>query len=89
MLLTMTSRNITITSKNQITIPADIVRDMQLSTHRRLNLRKRGNELILKAEPELNDQLQKIWAQLPHFQGTTTDEELKHTTKEARVNKKP
>jgi AbrB family looped-hinge helix DNA binding protein len=85
----MTTRNITITSKNQITIPADIVRDMRLGTHRRLSLRKRDGELILKPEPELKDQLQKIWSQLPTFQGTTNDKELKRTTKETWVNKTP
>ncbi|HEY1645343.1 MAG TPA: AbrB/MazE/SpoVT family DNA-binding domain-containing protein [Candidatus Saccharimonadales bacterium] len=85
----MTTRNVTITSKNQITLPADLVRDMRLKTHRRLSIRKRGDELILIPEPELKDQLQKIWDQLPTFQGTTSDKQLKDTTNEAWVNKKP
>ena len=85
----MTTRNVTVTSKNQITIPVDIVRDMGLGTHRRLSIRKRGDELILIAEPELKDKLQKIWDQLPPFQGTSSNEELKQTTKEAWINKTP
>ena len=87
-LLTMTTKYITITSKNQITIPADLVRDMQLNTHRRLSIRKRGDELILKAEPALEDKLGKIWGQLPSFPGTVTDEKLESTTKEAWSSKK-
>lgn len=87
-LLTMTTKNITITSKNQITIPADIVRDMKLNTHRRLSIRKRGDELILRPEPALEDKLGKIWEQLPAFPGTATDEILKSTTKEAWSSKK-
>lgn len=85
----MTTKIITITSKNQITIPADIVRNMQLKRHRRLSIRKQGDELILTAEPELDDKLQKIWDQLPAFQGTSNDDELKRTTKEAWASKSP
>jgi bifunctional DNA-binding transcriptional regulator/antitoxin component of YhaV-PrlF toxin-antitoxin module len=84
----MTTKSVTITSKNQITIPAYLVREMQLSTHRRLSIRKQGNELILKPEPALQDQLQKIWKQLPTFKGTISDEELKRTTREAWADKK-
>jgi len=83
----MTTRNVTITSKNQITIPADFVREMQLKNRRRLSIRRRGDELILVAEPELKDKLQNIWDQLPSFQGTSNDDELKNTTKEAWTNK--
>lgn len=83
----MTTRNVTITSKNQITIPADFVREMQLKNHRRLSIRRRGDELILVAEPELKDKLQNVWDQLPSFQGTSNDDELKNTTIEAWTNK--
>lgn len=83
----MTTRNVTITSKNQITIPADFVREMQLKNRRRLSIRRRGDELILVAEPELKDKLQNVWDQLPSFQGTSNDDELKNTTNEAWSNK--
>jgi len=83
----MTTRNVTITSKNQITIPADFVREMQLKNRRRLSIRRRGDELILVAEPELKDKLQNVWDQLPSFQGTSNDDELKNTTDEAWTNK--
>jgi len=79
----MTTKNITITSKNQITIPADIVRDLKLNQYRRLTIRRHGDELILKAQPDLEEQLSMIWEQLPKFSGTKDDEELKETTREA------
>ena len=83
----MNTKNVTVTSKNQITIPADIVREFQLNKHRRLTIRKRGDELILKAQPDLEEQLSIIWSQLPKFSGTKNDTELKATTTEAWANK--
>jgi bifunctional DNA-binding transcriptional regulator/antitoxin component of YhaV-PrlF toxin-antitoxin module len=83
----MTTKNVTITSKNQITIPAEIVRELQLDKHRSLTIRRHGDELILKAQPDLEDQLSVIWKQLPKFNGTKNDTELKATTTEAWKNK--
>jgi AbrB family looped-hinge helix DNA binding protein len=84
----MTIRNIIITSKNRITIPADILKEMQLNGDRLLSIRSRGNEVILKPEPALKVQLQKIWEQLPPFRGTLSEEDLKYTTQEPIANKK-
>jgi bifunctional DNA-binding transcriptional regulator/antitoxin component of YhaV-PrlF toxin-antitoxin module len=83
----MTTVNITLTSKNQITIPSNIVRDMRLAKHRQLSIRRRGNELILRPEPALADFLPTVWKQLPPFKGTKNDAELKQTTKDAWENK--
>jgi bifunctional DNA-binding transcriptional regulator/antitoxin component of YhaV-PrlF toxin-antitoxin module len=83
----MTTKNITITSKNQITIPAKIVRELQFNKYRQLTIRKRGDELILKAQPGLEEQLSSIWKQLPKFSGTKNDAELKSTTVTAWKNK--
>jgi bifunctional DNA-binding transcriptional regulator/antitoxin component of YhaV-PrlF toxin-antitoxin module len=86
----MTSKNVTITSKNQITLPAEYVRKLHLAKHRRLTIRQRGDELVLKPEPELDveDHFRKLWAQLPKVKGTKTDEQLKKTTREAWARKK-
>ena len=83
----MTTKIIAITSKNQITIPADIVRDLQLNRQRRLTLRRRGDELILKALPDLEEQLSSIWEQLPSAPGTKDNHELKATSEEAWEHK--
>ena len=85
----MNSRNVTITSKNQITIPADIVREFQFGIHRRLTIRKRGDELVLKVQPDLEEQLSTIWKRLPEFSGTENDAKLKATTTKAWGNKNP
>jgi len=84
----MTTKNVTITSKNQITLPAELVRNLKLTKRRRLTIRQRGGELILTPEPELEERLKVIWRQLPPFQGTRTDEELKKTAREAWARKK-
>ena len=83
----MSSKNVTITSKNQITIPAEYVRKLHLNKHRRLTIKQRGDELVLKVEPDLEERLHDVWAQLPAFTGTKTNEELKRTTHEAWSNK--
>lgn len=68
--------NVTITSKNQITLPVDIVRKWNLQGQRRLSIRRRGDELILKPLPSLQSRMRTIWAQLPAITGTATDKEL-------------
>lgn len=74
----MTSKNVTITSKNQITLPAEYVRKLGLQKHRRLTVRQRGDELVLRPEPELDidEHFRKLWAKLPPVKGTKTDKEL-------------
>jgi bifunctional DNA-binding transcriptional regulator/antitoxin component of YhaV-PrlF toxin-antitoxin module len=77
----MTSRNITITSKNQITIPIDLVRKMKLGKNRQLQIRMRGDELVLKQEPPLTELMQPLWDDFhrthPEFPALT-DEDI-HT----------
>lgn len=59
----MTSKSVTITSKNQITLPAEFVRNLNLTKSRKLSLQRRGNTLILK--PQIADdilgRMQKHW----------------------------
>lgn len=84
----MNRLNVTITSKNQITLPAEYVRQMGLSKNRRLNVRQRGDELVLKPEDDIEKHFQKLWAQLPKVAGTKSDAELKRATREAWARKK-
>ena len=84
----MKGKNITITSKNQITIPAEYVRSLKLAKHRQLSIRRRGDELVLKPEPTLEEDLQELWATLPPFKGTRSDKELKHAIREVFTRKK-
>lgn len=86
--LTMSRKIVTLTSKNQITLPVEFVRKLNLAKKRRLLIREDGNQLVLTPEPELSEQLEKIWENLPPFQGSKTDRELTITTREAWSSKK-
>ncbi len=86
--LTMSRKFVTITSKNQITLPSEFVRKLNLDRNRRLLIREDGNQLVLTPEPELREQLEKIWKNLPPFEGAKTDRDLTKTTREAWSSKK-
>ena len=51
----------TITSKNQITIPSHIVRSLKLNRNRRLQIKQRGNDIVLTPLPSLEDSLKPVW----------------------------
>ena len=61
----MTTGIITLTSKNQISLPAAYVRKINLPPSRRFTYRQRGDEIILKPEPSLQEALAEIREQLP------------------------
>ncbi len=84
----MTEKIITITSKNQITLPAEYVRQLKLTKNRQLKITAKNGKLVLRPEPSLRQRLERHWQTLPSFQGTKTDEELKRTSREAWANKK-
>lgn len=78
----MKSSKVTITSKNQITIPAQFVRDMHLQRNRQVKVRQQGNELILTPLPSLGEALKPVWkAGAPSIKGALTDDELKAATR--------
>lgn len=76
---------VTITSKNQITLPAAIVRKMKLEKTRRLRITEKKGKLELTPEPSLQERLEKFWKTLPPFEGTKTEEELKRAIQESVV----
>lgn len=78
---------VTITSKNQITLPAALVRKLKLEKNRQLKLTENKGKLELTPQPSLEERMQKFWQSLPAFEGTKTDEELKRTSSEAWANK--
>ncbi len=51
----------TITSKNQITIPASIVRKLKLNRNRHMQVKQRGNDIILTPLPTLAESLEPVW----------------------------
>lgn len=74
--------NITITSKNQITLPAEYVRHMKLSKSRQLTVRRRGNDLIMTPVPTLEESMQKYWGRHSAKQ-PVSDRDLKQAVREA------
>lgn len=82
----MAIKDITITSKNQVTLPADYVRKIGLAKHRILKAELKGNSIVLTAEPGLEQQMRKFWnkqeAALP-----SSDAELTQAARQAAVRR--
>ena len=78
MLLTMTSKIVTVTSKNQITLPADIVRKYKLSKNRQLRISDKEGKLELKPLPTLEERMRPHWEEFhrthPNFKPPAEDE---------------
>lgn len=78
MLITMRTVKATITSKNQLTIPAAFVRSMHLNRNQQVQVRQRGNDLILTPVPSLRDSLQPVWQEAAkNVSGSLSDEQIK------------
>lgn len=77
------NQTLTITSKNQITLPANYVRLVGLGKHRRMNVQIRGEEIILKPEKSLESRAKDAWSKLPNFIGTSSDLELRAAIRES------
>ena len=77
-------KDLTITSKNQITIPVSFVKKLNLSNGRSLQAYLQGDSIILKSNNNLKSDMQKFW---PKRQTNVSlnDEQLKLATKQAVV----
>lgn len=53
--------DVTITSKNQITLPAKIVRQMNLQKNRILTLDYKNDKIIMTPKLSLEDAMKKYW----------------------------
>ena len=82
----MNTKNITITSKNQITLPIDYVRSLQLAQKRVLQVELRGKALILTPQPTLGQTLRQFWGK-HHAARPLTDEEIKQAVRTSAVTK--
>jgi DNA-binding transcriptional regulator/RsmH inhibitor MraZ len=74
--LTMNTVDITITSKNQITLPADFVRQMKLRKNRVMTVTMLGDSLKLTPRADVSTTMGKYWAKHSAVR-TVSDEELK------------
>lgn len=83
-ILTMKSKNVTITSKNQITLPIAMVRKLNVGPNRQLTIHRRGDELILKPAPTLDEIMTPIWKQTAAYtKRPFSDDELKQAARHA------
>ena len=75
-LLTMNTVDITITSKNQITLPISFVRQMKLHKNRVMIATIHGDSLRLTPRSDVETTMGKYWAK-HSAKSTVSDEELK------------
>lgn len=77
-------KTVTLTSKNQITIPAEIVRQLKLDKTRKLVIEVEKDRLVLKRQKDLEE----IWADFhtqikPQIIRPLSDEEIRRARQEA------
>lgn len=82
----MQTKNITITSKNQITLPIEYIRNMHLVQNRVLKVELRGKALILTPQPALGDTMRQFWGK-HHAKRPLTDDELKQAVRTSSVTR--
>jgi bifunctional DNA-binding transcriptional regulator/antitoxin component of YhaV-PrlF toxin-antitoxin module len=75
----------TLTSKNQITIPAELVRQLGLGRHRKLRIERQGDDaLLLTLQKDLRGQLNDIQRRAqPYVKRSLSDTELAEARTEA------
>ena len=71
----MNTYTVTITSKNQITLPAKLVRQMKLEKNKHLEVTERKGEIIMSVKPSLKERMQK-YKTMHHAKQPVTDEKL-------------
>lgn len=77
-------KTVTLTSKNQITIPAKLVRELKWDKKRRLEVQRKGDALILTTELSAQERLEAHWIKVkPYIKRALTDEEIRQARREA------
>lgn len=75
---------VTLTSKNQLTLPAELVRQLGLTRNRKLRVERQGDTLMLTMQKDFDAQIDDI-QQLakPYVKRALSDAELKAARTEA------
>jgi bifunctional DNA-binding transcriptional regulator/antitoxin component of YhaV-PrlF toxin-antitoxin module len=76
----MSTRNVTITSKNQITLPSEYVKALHLSQSRVLEAEVRGGRIVLSPQPALSDAMKQFWGK-HSAKNPLTDDEIKQAVR--------
>lgn len=83
----MNIKEITVTSKNQVTLPADFVRTMGISKSRVLTAELRNNSIVLTVQPKVSTSMMGFWNK-HHSTKTHSDAQLKQAIRSSVGNKK-
>jgi bifunctional DNA-binding transcriptional regulator/antitoxin component of YhaV-PrlF toxin-antitoxin module len=86
----MKRRHVTVTSKNQITLPADLVRKYKLDEHRVLEVNEKNGSLVLSPAPTLDETLATIHELTRPYLGdkpVLSDEELKQAIRQTAAER--
>jgi bifunctional DNA-binding transcriptional regulator/antitoxin component of YhaV-PrlF toxin-antitoxin module len=78
----MSIKNVTITSKNQITLPSEYVRMLQLTQSRILQAELREGKIVLSPQPSLSKSMQQFWGKHSASKALT-DKEIKQAIRGA------
>lgn len=70
----MNTRSVTVTRKNQITLPAEYVKALHLSQSRVLNAEVQGGRIVLSPQPILSDTMKQFWGKHSANRPLTDDE---------------
>ena len=80
----MNAQEITLTSKNQITIPAKIAKSIGLSKGSILHITSKGNQIILTKDQGLSSLMPKYWRQT---KVVLSDQEIKLAVRQSAVRR--
>ncbi len=87
----MNNYTVTITSKNQITLPAKLVRSMGLSKGEKLEVTSTANSVELTKLPTFHEAMQPLWDKVAtQMKGKIppTNEELSRAARDIRASEK-
>ena len=74
----------TLTAENQITIPAELVRQLKLDKSRRLEVEKKGKTIMLRPELSVEERLEAHWAKMKKYiKRPLSDEQIRRAREEA------
>lgn len=76
----MSVRNVTVTSKNQITLPSEYVKHFRLTQNRVLQAELMDGKIVLTPEPALGDAMRPFWGK-HHAKRSLSDREIKRAAR--------
>lgn len=82
----MSTRNVTITSKNQITLPVEYVKSLRLTRSRVLKAELHEGKIVLTPQPALGAVMKKFWGKHSATRAFT-DAELKQAVRTATAKR--